>query len=356
MATRRAFLAGLASGLSAASLPRVSWAEVGSPAFLAAGKLGDDFVLHGLSAAGDSLFEIGLPARGHAAAAHPSQALAVAFARRPGTFALVLDCLTGVTRHRLTPPEGRQFNGHGAFSMDGSLLMTSEVVAEGSAGRIGLWETAAFTRIAEWDSHGIGPHDIRRLADGRIVVANGGIETDPGDRTKLNVDVMRPNLSLLSPEGALLDQVELEDALHQNSIRHLALLGDGVAFAMQWEGDPFEPVAQLGLWVPGAAPVLCPPPDDQAYAMKGYAGSIAVSSASDLIALTSAPAGVVMLFNGAGQWLATDQRADVSGAAAVGDDLRLTDGQGGVWGYGHAGLMPLSRNATLWDNHLIALA
>lgn len=352
MATRRAFLAGLV----AASVPRVSWAEVGSPACLAAGKLGDDFVLHGLSAAGESLFEIGLPARGHAAAAHPSLALAVAFARRPGTFALVLDCMTGATRHRLTPPEGRQFNGHGAFSVDGALLMTSEVVAEGSAGRIGLWETAGFTRIGEWDSHGIGPHDLRRLADGRIVVANGGIQTDPGDRTKLNIDTMRPNLALLSPEGALLDQVELPADLHQNSIRHLALHGQSVAFAMQWEGDKTETVAQLGLWLPGQAPQLCPPPDTEAFAMKGYAGSIAVNRAGDLIALTSAPAGVVMLFDGAGQWLATDQRADVSGAAAVGDGLRLTDGQGGVWDYGRDGLAALSRNATLWDNHLIGLA
>ena len=351
MATRRAFLAGLA----AASLPRVSWAEVGSPACLAAGKLGDEFVLHGLSAAGESLFEIGLPARGHAAAAHPSQALAVAFARRPGTFALVLDCLTGAVRHRLTPPEGRQFNGHGAFSNDGALLMTSEVVATGSAGRIGVWETAGFTRIGEWDSHGIGPHDIRRLADGRLVVANGGIETDPGDRTKLNIETMRPNLTLLSAHGVLLDQVELAAELHQNSIRHLAVHGEGVAFAMQWEGDAAESVAQLGLWVPGTAPQLCPPPDAQVFAMKGYAGSIAVSRAGDLIALTSARAGVVMLFDGAGQWLATNQRADVSGAASVGDGLRLTDGQGGVWSYGRDGLAPLSRNATAWDNHLIAL-
>lgn len=351
MATRRAFLAGLA----AASLPRVSWAEVGSPACLAAGKLGDAFVLHGLSAAGESLFEISLPARGHAAAAHPSQALAVAFARRPGTFALVLDCLTATTRHRLTPPEGRQFNGHGAFSADGALLMTSEVVAEGSAGRIGLWETAGFTRIGEWDSHGIGPHDIKRLADGRIVVANGGTQTDPGDRTKLNTATMRPNLTLLSAEGALLDQVELAAELHQNSIRHLALHREGVAFAMQWEGDPAETVAQLGLWLPGQTPQLCPPPETEAFAMKGYAGSIAVSRAGDLIALTSAPAGVVILFDGAGQWLATDQRPDASGVAAVGEGLRLTDGQGGVWSYGPKGLAPLSRNATAWDNHLIAL-
>jgi hypothetical protein len=131
MATRRAFLAGLAATLA----PRPTWAEVGSPAFLAAARAGQDYVLHGLTETGDSLFSLPLPARGHAAAAHPTLALAVAFARRPGTFALVIDCLRGTTAARLTPPEGRQFNGHGVFSADGALLMTSEVAAETSDGR-----------------------------------------------------------------------------------------------------------------------------------------------------------------------------------------------------------------------------
>ena len=355
MTTRRAFLAGLA----VASLPRVSWAEVGSPVCLAAGKLADDFVLHGLSATGQSLFQLALPARGHAAAAHPTQALAVAFARRPGSFALVIDCLTGQIRHNLAPPTGRQFNGHGVFSADGSYLMTSEVVAEGSAGRIGVWETAGFTRIAEWDSQGIGPHDLKRLPNGRLVVANGGIQTDPTDRTKLNLPQMRPNLTLLSPGGEILDRVHLSDDLHQNSIRHLALLGGTIAFAMQWQGDEAEPVPLLGLWTPGTVPRLCPPDQTQALAMKGYAGSIAVRKAADgvgdLIALTSAPGGVVMLFDAAGNPLTTHARADLSGVASVGGGLMATDGQGGIWSCDETGLGLLATSATQWDNHLIAL-
>ncbi|NTT85917.1 DUF1513 domain-containing protein [Tabrizicola fusiformis] len=355
MATRRAFLAGLA----AASLPRLSWADAGSPAYLAAGKVGEAFVLHGLSGAGQSLFQIELPARGHAAAAHPDRPEAVAFARRPGTYALVLNCVTGRVTARLTPPEGRQFNGHGAFSPDGALLMTSEVVAEGSEGRIGLWDGRSYARIGEWASGGIGPHEVRRLPDGRLVVANGGIQTDPGDRTKLNLDTMRPNLTLLSPEGGLLDQVELPAALHQNSIRHLAvlqgvaLLGQGVAFAMQWEGDPAEPVPQLGLWTPGRAPQLCPPAEADAFAMQGYAGSIAVSGG--MIALTSPKGGVVMLFDSTGAPLATHRRADLCGVAPAPQGFVATDGQGAVWSCDAAGLAPLGQGATLWDNHLLAL-
>ena len=89
MATRRGFLAGL---LATGALPRLGWAEVGHPAYLAAAKTADGgFALHGLSGRGVSLFHLALPSRGHAATAHPTRAEAVAFARRPGTFALVID-------------------------------------------------------------------------------------------------------------------------------------------------------------------------------------------------------------------------------------------------------------------------
>lgn len=346
---RRTFMATLAASLT----PRLTWADVGAPSFLAAGKRGEDYFLHGLTAQGTSLFRIALPGRGHAAAAHPSLAEAVAFARRPGTFALVIDCSTGETRHRLTPPGGIQFNGHGAYSADGSLLMTSEVVAETSEGRIGLWDTARYSRLTDWPSHGIGPHEIKRLPDGRLAVANGGIQTDPVDRTKLNVPDMRPNLTVLAEDGAHLDQIDLPD-LHQNSIRHLALQDDTVAFAMQWEGDPSEPVPQLGLWTPGRAPVLCAPPEAQAFTMQGYAGSIAATP--DRILITSPKGGALMLFDAGGAHVATHYRPDLCGAATSGGAFTVTDGQGAVWSADDAGLTPLATDATQWDNHLVPLA
>jgi uncharacterized protein len=345
--SRRTFLAGLAT----VCLPRMTWADVGNPAFLAAAKTDQGFALHGLSGQGQSLFQIPLPARGHAACAHPDRALAVAFARRPGTFALVLDCASGAVLHRLDPPPDRQFNGHGAFSADGSVLMTSEVVAQGSSGRIGLWEAQSFRRIGEWHSGGIGPHDIKLLPDGRLVVANGGIQTDPSDRTKLNLDTMRPNLTILA-DGRIDDQVELAPDYHQNSIRHLALLPDKIAFAMQWEGDEAEAVPLLGLWQTGQAPQLCPAAADMAFAMKGYAGSVAANSGQ--IAVTSAPGGVVMLFDAAGVPLASHFRADLSGVATSVDGFVVTDGQGAVWRLDQT-LALLERHSVAWDNHLIAI-
>ena len=54
----------------------------------------------------------------------------MAFARRPGTFALVIDCAEGREVARLHTPEGRHFYGHGAFTPDGGLLFTTENAIE----------------------------------------------------------------------------------------------------------------------------------------------------------------------------------------------------------------------------------
>jgi hypothetical protein len=345
---RRTFLASLA----AACAPRLTWADVGNPAFLAAGKQGEGFFLHALSATGQSLFQLPLPGRGHAAAAHPTRAEAVAFARRPGTFALVLDCANGSITHRLTPTEGMQFNGHGAYSADGSVLMTSEVIADTSEGRIGLWDTRTYTRLTDWPSHGLGPHEAKLLPNGTLAIANGGIRTDPVDRTKLNIPTMRPNLTLLSPEGALLDQIDLPH-LRQNSIRHLALLGETIAFAMQWEGDPAEPVPQLGLWTPGASPILCEPAPQDAFTMQGYAGSVAANS--DRVLVTSPKGGAAMIFTADGAHIATHHRADLCGAASHARGFILTDGLGALWAANDDGLSPLASGKTAWDNHLVPL-
>lgn len=351
MTSRRAFLAGLA----ALTLPCPTWADAGSPAYLAAAKQGEGYFLHGLTEAGQSLFALPLPSRGHAAAAHPSRPLAVAFSRRPGTFAVVIDCANGTETARLTPPSGRQFNGHGVFSADGAVLYTSEVVAETSQGIIGLWETDGFLRVGEWASGGIGPHDIKRMDNGNLIVANGGIATDPADRTKLNIDTMRPNLTQISQRGEILAQADLP-GLSKASIRHLALgPQDQIAFAMQWEGDPAEVVPLLGLWTPGTNPVLCEAPETQAPRMKGYAGSIA-RNGSGSIAITSPKGSVVQVFDAVGNYVTSHDRSDVCGIAPLGDAAFLiSDGTGALMALTAKGTEGLSQSSVNWDNHLVRL-
>ena len=347
---RRAFL----TALAASTLPAPGWASVGNPSHIACARAPNgDYLLAGLHADGRLAFTQPLPARGHAGAAHPTRAQAVVMARRPGRFALVLDCATGAVRATLAPPDGLQFNGHAAYLADGAILATSEQRARDSAGCIGLWDTATWQRIGTWDSGGVGPHDLRRMPDGGLVVANGGIATDPVDRRKLNLDSMRPNLAYLDATGQITDRVELP-GLHQNSIRHLAVRPDGlVAFGMQWQGDLGADVPLLGLHRRGKAPHLLHSPDMRR--MAGYAGSVAWSGDGTQVIATSPRGGVALRFTEAGAHLATLPRPDICGAAPLDQGFMTSDGNGALIAIDKTAPRLLTHHDLAWDNHIVAL-
>ncbi|WP_109464653.1 DUF1513 domain-containing protein [Albibacillus kandeliae] len=358
MIPRRAFLASL---LAAGAAPTLGWADVGNPSYIAAAKLGDgSFALFGLAADGAQRFQVPLPARGHAGAGHPTRAIAVAFARRPGTFALVLDCASGEVLHRLHAPDNRHFNGHGIFVDGGAVLLTAEQVSEGSAGRIGVWDAdKGFKRIGEFDSHGIGPHDLRLLPDGEtLVIANGGIQTDPHTRAKLNTETMRPNLTYMDQQGNVLEQYELDEDLHQNSIRHLAMREDGlIAFAMQWEGEENAAPPLLGLHRRGwDAPVLAEAPLADELAMDAYAGSVAFTGSGEEVAITSPRGGRVHRFAPDGTFLGVVSRTDVCGLATHGNGFLASDGLGGLITIENGEARPANRADCAWDNHIVPLS
>ncbi len=356
MPTRRQVLGTFLAGLAA---PRIGWAAAGSPAYLGAAKEDDgQFALFGLDEAGADIFRIPLPDRGHAAACHPTVPEAVAFARRPGRFAIVLDCVTGQVTHQMDAPDGHHFYGHGVFIDGGDILATTENHIDSGQGRIGLWSRSqGYKRIGEFASHGIGPHDIRRLDGDVLVVANGGILTHPDHgRDKLNLDTMRPNLAYLSSTGEVLDMIELDPELHHASIRHLAVRGDGlVAFAMQWEGDALDVVPLLGLHRRGDAPVLAEADYAEQRAMNGYAGSISFDGIDGrTVAITSPRGGRVHRFDDRGTFLSSFARADVCGLAPALNGFVISDGLGGFSGLCDGRVRPLHlSDGRAWDNHLI---
>ena len=355
MANRRSFIAGfLATGL----MPKPTWADAGSPAYLSAGMTPDgSYVLCGLTSDGRVTFRAPLPARGHAAAAHPIAPLAVAFARRPGTYAIVLDCSDGSVQAQLSAPLGRHFYGHGTFSPGGDLLFTTENDYENGRGIVGVWDARnGYGRLGEFWSGGTGPHDIKLMPDGEtLVVANGGIETHPETgRSKLNIPTMRSNLSYLRLDGALLEQVFLEENLRKNSIRHLAVSPGGqVAFAMQWQGDETEYPAVLGTHRRGEETHVSQAPIEANRAMRGYAGSVAISEDSHTVAITSPRGGVLQSFQL--QHLAFKQQVgieDVCGVAQSGQSFFVTNGLGlTLMGHGDD-LRIASLHDIRWDNHL----
>lgn len=354
MANRRQFLAGL---LAAGIVPKPTWADAGGPAFLSAAGLPDGgYALCGISADRDVLFRIPLPSRGHAAAAHPTRPEAVAFARRSGTFAIVLDCSDGRVKTTLHSPEGRHFYGHGAFSGDGQWLYTTENDYEAAEGRIGVWDVAAgYVRVDEFSSGGTGPHDLKRLPGSEVlVVANGGIETHPdAGRAKLNIATMKPNLSYLK-DGRVVERARLSPDLHRNSIRHLAVSEAGqVGFGMQWQGDGAAP-SLVGLHSRGEEIQLFDCPRDELSRMDNYVGSIAFSADEGRVAVTSPRGGRVQQFDtGSRQFVAALEIEDACGVAVQGDGFVVTTGLGNIDAVAGQEVAETQIRDLMWDNHLI---
>lgn len=353
MANRRQFLAGL---LAAGAMPQPTWADAKNPTYLsAAGVPNGDYALFGLDHIGDILFQIPLPARGHAAAAHPRRPEAVAFARRPGTFALVIDCSKGLFSVRLDAPEGRHFYGHGVFSADGQWLFTTENDYESGEGRIGVWDASRdYKRVDEFSSGGVGPHDIKLIPNTQtLVVANGGIETHPDSgRTKLNIPTMESNLAYIQ-DGEVVEVAQLAPEYHKNSIRHLAVADNGqVALGMQWQGQDSFPPALVGLHTRSEEIKLLPTSDP--VPLRGYVGSITFSNDQNTVAVTSPRGGTVQMFNAIdGAPTRTVRISDVCGISADSAGLIVTDGLGRILTISDE--LPVLRHThpSKWDNHLV---
>lgn len=181
--------------------------------------------------------------RCHGGALHPTDdRIAVMFARRPGTHLFVMDTAKGELATAVACPQERHFYGHGCFSSDGAYLYTTENDYQAGVGVIGVWDGSDFSRLGEMPSHGIGPHDMHLLPDGKtLIVANGGIRTHPDYlRRKLNLKTMASSLVYMAAaNGDLLNRCTLENRFL--SIRHLAVDGESnIGIALQYEGPEHD--------------------------------------------------------------------------------------------------------------------
>lgn len=362
---RRAFLTTLGGGLLAV-LALQAGAARGSAGPLYVGCGLDEaggHVAAGFDARARRLFEVALPDRGHDVAFHPSRPECVVFARRAGTFAVVIDLKRGVAIRRLDAAPGRHFYGHGVFSSDGRTLFTTENEIESARGLIGIRDASdGYREIGTYHSGGIGPHDVILMPDGAtLAIANGGIRTHPDTgRAKLNLETMNPSLAYVGlTDGELMEAFHLAPGLHQNSIRHLARDARGrVGVALQYEGAKGARVPLVGIHEGGALRLFEPPAAIERR-MRHYAGSIAFDAGGGILAV-SHPRGSLVTFwdAGSGALIRHVELADGCGVAA--DPLPgrfvLTGGFGDVQaidvGSGEVTPLEVQGAVTAWDNHL----
>ena len=328
-----------------------------TPAFASCCRMPDGrYAAAFLDASARLLFTEPLDGRGHDVAVSPDGKMAVAFARRPGRFALVVDVEARRRAQVFVPPPDRHFYGHGFFSTDGRLLLATENDFEAERGCIGLYDaTGGFQRIGEFDAGGIGPHEALLLRDGKtIAVANGGIATHPEyPRQKLNLTTMRPSITLIDmATGDLRETAELPPQYHQLSIRHMAETGDGsIWFGGQYEGASSDLVPLVGRYRQGGGIELITAPDALYGDMNNYVGSVAASRDGTRIAVTSPRGGMAVVWDTA-TLKPVDRRniADVCGVAPSNSGFLFSDGRGSMHRH------DILRSPSLaWDNHLANL-
>ena len=368
---RRALIRRLAAGTGALFVPCTSRANTparGCPAYLAARMdAGGAFRVSVLDSAGSLRLDLDLPARGHGFALHPRRPVAVCFARRPGTFALVFDVVRGTRLAELRTPPERHFYGHGVYAGDGSLLYASENDYSNRRGVIGVYvPDEGYRRAGELPAHGIGPHEIALLPGHEtLVVANGGIATHPdAPGVKLNLPSMEPTLAYLDRRsGRLLERATLPRSLHALGIRHIAVAFDGrVAVGMQYEGPRGDVLPLVGLHRRGRALELFDAPKTAWRAMRQYCGSVAFDVSGRIVAASAPRGDAITLWDArSGGYLCALAVADGSGVAPTRTpgSFLATSGWGGAFLVdSRGGRRPLDAAYAAtgrWDNHLSAV-
>lgn len=290
-----------------------------------------------------------LPGRGHGFAA--TREWIVAFARRPGVFALAIRRDRAEAPRLIAAQEGRHFFGHGLFSADGKLLYATENDYEGERGVIGVYDaTSGFGRIGEFPSGGVDPHDMTMLEGGRVLcVANGGILTHPDfGRAKLNLATMEPAIAFIRlPEGEMVERHALPADLSRLSLRHMAADASGrVWIGGQWEGEANETPALAWRCRRGEDLSELPAPPDGWAPMRNYVGSVAASLDGATIAFTAPQGNRVLVADAASGASLWREKERVYGVAGGQDGLLLTTETG------EAGP---SRHDLAWDNHVLRL-
>ena len=359
--SRRNFLlAGAALGAGAAFglFPRTANANNYWLVSACSNKNNEHFVA-ALDMQGQLRCQVQLPARGHdviALANKPGHV--IAFARRPGTFAMEVDLLKGEVVNEIHALADSHFYGHGTFSAKHNVLITSENRFASGEGRIVLRDARDYSLLESYPSGGIGPHQIALMpGEDSLVIANGGIRTHPDQpRKKLNLDTMAPNLAYLDlSNGKVVQSHRLDNP--KLSIRHLAVSTQGkVVAGLQYQGAKND-LVPLAIAHQGQDSLQYLKADEDTWRrMNQYTASVCIDEAQQVVAISCPRADLITYWSLRGNsFIASERLADGAGLTFT-DRLYASSGKGRVV---TSKTLGTDREANLmefsglkWDNHL----
>ena len=235
-------------------------------------------------------------------------------------------------------------------------------------GKIGIRDSSTFQQIGEFDTFGVGPHDIKLMPDGRtLVIANGGIMTLPkSGRKKLNLPDMTSSLIYMDlMTGQKIDEFRVPES--KASIRHLDIAEDGtVAIAMQVQRNVMEhgDVVPLGAFhKPGKSIELLTDPERLIKGMNDYMGSVVINNKHRVAGFTSPHGNLVGFWHmDTLEFKGYHKLKDVCGIAVSLDDscFYISNSLGHVRELDSISLKENTKNRWInrenaWDNHMLAI-
>ena len=314
---------------------------------------------------GELRFQTPIGFRGHEVVVAPGRSTVVVVARRPRTSLARVRLDDGALVDRTEASPGRHLYGHGVFTDDGAYFLTTENDFENARGVVAVRDAATLAVVDEFESHGIGPHELRWLGDRRtLAIANGGMATHPDHgRTILNADSMRPNLAFVDVEsGSLIGRLEPDHRL--NSVRHIDMLADDrVVVAMQQEDGSATDQPLIAIAEPDTGMPSLTMPAADLRELEQYTASVCVDRTSGH-AIATCPRGNRITFWDAarGEYHGSLRVADAAGVCVddAAGEFVVTSGRGMIYRIDcrtfELGRQKPTRVPGLsWDNHLTAV-
>lgn len=147
----------------------------------------------------------------------PTRPQCLAIFEKKGPGACEFDLELGKIIRTIKPLANRYFYGHGAYTVDGGVLLSTETYLDTLRGVIAIRDGKTMAALGEFPSYGLEPHECKLIDGGKTLVVSNGGGTLTGEAANIAyIDIASQQL---------LEKVPL--ANHRFNAGHLVVSGNG---------------------------------------------------------------------------------------------------------------------------------
>jgi hypothetical protein len=185
--------------------------------------------------------------------------------------------------------KGRYFYGHGAYSIDGSLIYSTETILKTGDGVIAVRDAKTLKILGKFPTYGKEPHECKLIDGGRTMVVTNGGGNMQGDT---------PNVTYIDVTSEkMLEKVELTNARFNTGHVSVSSTGSLVVLSAPRAGLGKQYLGGVSIRPHGGAMVSIGSPLDVTQRMQGEALSVAIHSAAGVAAVTHPDANMVTIWS-----------------------------------------------------------